>query len=66
MSKELPIMTREQYNMGMQMMSHWLKGIEIKLKEGTGKVTVIWHYDFGDEALAKAFAEGMKKQFGGK
>ncbi|MEM2281667.1 MAG: hypothetical protein QXZ68_06750 [Candidatus Bathyarchaeia archaeon] len=62
---EAPILTPEQYQAGMQMLSKWLKQVEIKLKEGTGRVDVIWHYDFQDEQLAKAFAEGLKKQFEG-
>jgi len=65
-SSSEPIMTREQYEMGMQMLSRWLKNIDVKIVKGTGQVIVTWYYDFEDEALAKAFAEGFKKTYGGK
>jgi hypothetical protein len=61
-----PIMTREQYDMGMQLLARWLKNIDVKIVKGTGQVIVTWYYDFEDEALAKAFAEGFKKTYGGK
>jgi len=65
-SSSEPIMTKEQYEMGMQMLSRWLKNIDVKIVKGTGQVIVTWYYDFEDEMLAKAFAEGFKKTYGGK
>jgi len=60
-----PVMTQEQFMQGQALLKQYLKGISIKLEKGTGIAKVIFTYDFGDEMVAKAFAEGMKRQFEG-
>jgi hypothetical protein len=60
-----PIMSKEQYEMGMQLLSRYLKSIDVKIVKGTGKVIITWHYDFEDEALARAFAQGFQKTYSG-
>jgi hypothetical protein len=52
----------EQWNIGLSLFKKFLKKIGIE-KEGT-VVKVTYIFDFEDEKLAKAFAEGMKRQSG--
>jgi len=57
------MLSKEQVNVGMNLLAKFLKGVDIKVNKTV--VLFTQKFDFGDETLAKSFAKRLAETYGG-